>query len=437
MPSPSGVRHSLSLLWLLAFMYMFYMIVFHSLSNLPIEQSLSRGVHARFWMQPHAITALFVGLGALHVMSLVCSCLASRHSLPVRKSILSFAAAAAAVIVARICSAWSTCDQSDNRVFVEHGHAYLDHVPKGSVLLGKGDLMSTSIRYLQVCEGFADDVLFIDMNMMPSVWFSKMTGAHLPNIIFPATVYHPYDWPHPQNKGYSMKQFIDANWRPDRPMYLCGDWFEYETQRGGVAGYKTLPIGFCRIILSNNLDIPIHQWLHVVLSTFPNASAVYPAPVSKYAKDTWEHATTAMYWTLRQENAIWAATQCVQHLSPAASSQIAVEYCEAAAQLYESMLSESTFPASEQWAFPFFKNAGLMYHHLQSIRGDASARVSAQHRKAELWETYLALSPPGADSVAQRKELHQAVKTHREQVGFGIEGPTLQQLLVQKRYQEL
>ncbi len=74
---------------------------------------------------------------------------------------------------------------------------------------------------------------------------------------------------------------------------------------------------------------------------------------------------------------------------------------------------------------------------LQNVRGDASARVTARYRKAELWETYLALSPPGADSAAQRKELLQAVKTHREQVGFGVEGPTPQQLLVQKRYQEL
>ena len=102
-----------------------------------------------------------------------------------------------------------------------------------------------------------------------------------------------------------MKQFMDANWRPDRPMcdqpvvyihnnfaievflgrYLCGEWFEYETQKGGVAGYKTLPFGFCRIILLNHLDIPVPQWLHVVLSTFP-------APVGKYAEDTWEHATT-------------------------------------------------------------------------------------------------------------------------------------------------
>jgi hypothetical protein len=38
------------------------------------------------------------------------------------------------------------------------------------------------------------------MNMMPAVWFAKMRGAHLPNVTFPASVYHPYDWPHPQNQ---------------------------------------------------------------------------------------------------------------------------------------------------------------------------------------------------------------------------------------------
>ena len=81
--------------------------------------------------QPHAITALFVGLGVLHIMTLLCSCFSSRHSLSSSKSTLSFAAAAAAIIAARIYSAWSTCDQSDNRVFVQHGHAYLDNVPKG------------------------------------------------------------------------------------------------------------------------------------------------------------------------------------------------------------------------------------------------------------------------------------------------------------------
>jgi hypothetical protein len=34
--------------------YLFFMVVFHCLSNLPIEQSLYRGIHARFWMQVSA-----------------------------------------------------------------------------------------------------------------------------------------------------------------------------------------------------------------------------------------------------------------------------------------------------------------------------------------------------------------------------------------------
>jgi hypothetical protein len=74
---------------------------------------------------------------------------------------------------------------------------------------------------------------------------------------------------------------------------------------------------------------------------------------------------------------------------------------------------------------------------LQNLRGSTPARLEATRRKAELWETYLALSAPDADPLAQRKELHETVKAHREQVGFGTEGPTLQQLLVQQLYQEL
>jgi hypothetical protein len=54
-----------NLLSLLLFMYIFYMVVFHFLSNLPIEQALFFGVHIRFWMQPNAICAVFVGVGML------------------------------------------------------------------------------------------------------------------------------------------------------------------------------------------------------------------------------------------------------------------------------------------------------------------------------------------------------------------------------------
>jgi hypothetical protein len=134
-------------------MYLFFMIVFHILSNLPIEQSLYRGIHARFWMQvivsqlefislflfqitlpvlqPHAIASLLVGLGALHVMTLMSSSFSLKPRSHSSQSTLSCAAVVAAVIAARIMLGWSACDQSNNFVFLQHGHAILDYLPKG------------------------------------------------------------------------------------------------------------------------------------------------------------------------------------------------------------------------------------------------------------------------------------------------------------------
>ena len=39
------------------------MVVFHSLSNLPLDQPLYFEVHKRFWMQAHIIAFALVGIG--------------------------------------------------------------------------------------------------------------------------------------------------------------------------------------------------------------------------------------------------------------------------------------------------------------------------------------------------------------------------------------
>ena len=54
--------------------------------------------------------------------------------------------------------------------------------------------------HAQACEHVRTDALFVDMNMMPAVWFAKMQGAYLPNVSFPSLVYHAYDFPHAQNQ---------------------------------------------------------------------------------------------------------------------------------------------------------------------------------------------------------------------------------------------
>ena len=111
-----------------------------------------------------------------------------------------------------------------------------------------------------------------------------------------------------------MKQFLDVNWRHDRPTsvfltlflraipfecylkfltrfgsFLCGNWFEYESKRGGVAGYKTMPFGICEIVLNKDVDLPVSQWLQMVTFSTPNASSTYPPPVGLYGEDSWEN----------------------------------------------------------------------------------------------------------------------------------------------------
>ena len=71
--------------------------------------------------------------------------------------------------------------------------------------------------------------------------------------------------------------------------FLCGDWFEYESERGGVAGYKSQPLGMCSIILKNQIDIPVVNWHRLVKQSMPNSSRTYPPPPGRYSDDTWEH----------------------------------------------------------------------------------------------------------------------------------------------------
>ncbi|KAG6954752.1 hypothetical protein JG687_00011626 [Phytophthora cactorum] len=57
--------------WFLIAMYAFYMIVFHSLANLPISEGLIYGVQMRFWQQPNVVVFIWFGVGLGYVVNLV------------------------------------------------------------------------------------------------------------------------------------------------------------------------------------------------------------------------------------------------------------------------------------------------------------------------------------------------------------------------------
>ena len=49
-------------------LWLFYLITFHSLSNLDLSTPLTYGVHERFWMQPNICTYFFLGIGIAYVL---------------------------------------------------------------------------------------------------------------------------------------------------------------------------------------------------------------------------------------------------------------------------------------------------------------------------------------------------------------------------------
>ena len=49
--------------------YLFYMLVFHSLANMPLGEGLLFGVQMRFWQQPNVIVFIWAGVGLSSLLS--------------------------------------------------------------------------------------------------------------------------------------------------------------------------------------------------------------------------------------------------------------------------------------------------------------------------------------------------------------------------------
>ena len=129
--------------------YVFYLVVFHSLANLPLSEALLYGVHMRFWQQPNVIFFLWVGLGFDAFFAWLRRLKLARHWGTVLAS-----AAATALVAMQISSFYDVSDQHDNWHMHNYAKAVLAPLPPNSLLFTNYDQQWTSIRYLQRCEHF-------------------------------------------------------------------------------------------------------------------------------------------------------------------------------------------------------------------------------------------------------------------------------------------
>lgn len=160
-------------------LYAFYMLAFHSLSNLPLKERLLYGVHMRFWQQPNVIVFIWVGLGFQYLLNAVARI----------KSSIALAAAQATclVLVAIQVGTWYELMDQSNAYFIrDYARALLDPLPHNSVLFVSFDLHWTAIRYLQRCEHYRPDITVLQLSMMTYAWFATKHET-FPGLSFPGS----------------------------------------------------------------------------------------------------------------------------------------------------------------------------------------------------------------------------------------------------------
>jgi hypothetical protein len=96
-------------------------------------------------MQPCLIEALFTSIGLTRILSWA-------PSFPFRDVAVGGAVAAALLVWGAMH--WEAMDQRGNYIVGEFGTEVLDHLPRDALFLSMTDLVTNSVRYIQVCHRY-------------------------------------------------------------------------------------------------------------------------------------------------------------------------------------------------------------------------------------------------------------------------------------------
>jgi hypothetical protein len=302
--------------FLMVVTWLLYTNFFNYLSNLPIEQPLFYGVQQRFWLQPLIISAMFVALGITYTIDYFVSKTEddedqdtdesntfSKHNLMIVLGLI--------IGFAQISANYHTQNERDNYYVRDFGRAILGPLPKGSLVLTKGDIMVNSARFMQVVEGFRPDLLIVDQEMMTFPWYvENLRRAYTEKEVkFPGQYYFP------QRPGcFDMKTFLDKNRRGGkRRVFLAYGFKEGDTSIEGY--YTTRQFGMTLEVITQEdaneinekvkLKIPdstigwpkkgklVDQYTRELFFAMPDIPPHRVAPIGRYPAHSWEAVITA------------------------------------------------------------------------------------------------------------------------------------------------
>lgn len=266
-------NHKISQQLILVIPFLFYIIVFHSLSNMPLDDKLLYGVHQRFWMQLNIISFLFAGIGLDILLRMF------QKANWIKYSVVTI------LVLYQLHCNFLLSNQRNAMYFSNYSKAILHPLPENSILIINYDMQWTSIRYQQVCMDIRKDVKVINLSMMTYQWFSHQLKQYS-SIKFPGKFYSSHN---NVKDGFTLKQFIDLNKKSHR-VFISG---KINYPDGLLREkYEFMPYGLVSEFIAKEKLPKVEKYLELVHMSWKGIGDILPIRqlphLQKYTEFTWE-----------------------------------------------------------------------------------------------------------------------------------------------------
>jgi hypothetical protein len=408
----------------LIFTEIFYLCVFHTLSNLPLSDKLLYGVHQRFWMQPNILLFIWIGIGINGIILFSTDYLLSKSSIMLKNGLKVLLLIGAVYLsFQQYLKNYELANQSDAIYFHNYAKAILSPLPSNSILLVNYDQQWTSIRYLQICENYRPDIITLQLSMMSYKWFQEKRALYQDvlydnstkkslSITFPGTYLTYQGSPMVEKENaFTLISFLKANMITFKNhIYLGGKLGHFDIQLN--EHYEQIPEGLVSQFFPLDrisTDINPLEYCYGVIKSWKivmNDGYNYTFPSEKkYPEETWE-------WTIVRDTKDRLVDSSSYLLS------IAIPYANTnPLPLVESLyLLESAVYMEGEVEAPtsLLKNLGLGHVHL------VQNKILTSENSIQPKEDYLHLlekiSWPSAEGGVRWKEW----SAHRFQHAWGL-----------------
>jgi hypothetical protein len=330
-------------------------LVVVALGNLPVADPLHRGIVARFWQQPDLYWFAWCGWGLAWI---------GRRA-PWR---LVGPALCLAVACLQPATHWRQMDRHHSHLVHDYGEEILRALPRGALVLTKGDLITNSVRYVQLAEGRRPDVRVIDQELLATSWEPSRLMELYPELAFPAAGHAAAEGDEAPASGFTIRQFIDAN-AGRMPVVVCGGFKEGDL--AAHAAYVLSSLGLCESVHPTGTVVGIDAFVEESAAALPQIDFAGQAR----PPGSWEEVVWNDYWAARERRAADLITMAGHDV--ARRPRLAM----AAAILEDILRSDPQAPA-------------LVYKALAIADGRIGLDTAEQRsRTAEAWRQYLRAAP--------------------------------------------